>query len=61
MRALIRSNNGLLSLFSFQYGATWEPLRSHQVTNYIASRAGGHVTAKEFRGRAGRAQGRPLS
>ncbi len=49
VRALIRSNNGLLSLFSFQNGATWEPLRSHQVTNYIASHTGGHFTAKEFR------------
>ena len=49
VRALIRSNNGLGPLFSFQNGVTWEPLRSHQVTNYIASRAGGHFTAKEFR------------
>ncbi len=49
VRALIHSNNGLVSLFSFQNGVTWEPLRSHQVTSYIASRAGGHFTAKEFR------------
>jgi DNA topoisomerase-1 len=47
--ALIRSNNGLGPLFSFQNGVTWEPLRSHQVTSYIATRAGGHFTAKEFR------------
>ena len=37
------------SLFSFQDGDAWRPLRSHQVTNYIATRAGGHFTAKEFR------------
>ncbi len=49
VRALIRSNNGLGPLFSFQNGVTWEPLRSQQVTNYIANRAGGHFTAKEFR------------
>ena len=49
VRALIRSNNGLGPLFSFQNGLSWEPLRSHQVTSYIANRAGGHFTAKEFR------------
>jgi DNA topoisomerase I len=49
VRALIRSNNGLGTLFSFQQGDNWEPLSSHQVSNYIASRAGGHFTAKEFR------------
>ena len=49
VRALVRSNNGLGTLFSFQDGDTWEPLRSYQVSNYIAGRAGGHFTAKEFR------------
>ena len=49
VRELIRSDNGLGPLFSFQVGLSWEPLRSHQVTNYIANRAGGHFTAKEFR------------
>ena len=49
VRTLIRSDNGLGPLFSFQNGTAWEPLRSHQVTNYIANRAGGHFTAKEFR------------
>jgi DNA topoisomerase-1 len=49
VRALIRSDNGLAPLFSFQHGDSWLPLRSHQVSTYIASRAGGHFTAKEFR------------
>jgi DNA topoisomerase I len=49
VRALVRSHNGLGPLFSYQNGDDWEPLRSYQVSNYIASRAGGHFTAKEFR------------
>ena len=49
VRGLVRSDNGLGTLFSFRDGDRWEPLRSHQVSYYIASRAGGHFTAKEFR------------
>ena len=37
------------SLFCFQDGGAWRPLRSHDVSSYIATRAGGHFTAKEFR------------
>jgi DNA topoisomerase IB len=46
---LIRSDNSLDSLFCIQDGGAWRPLRSHEVSSYIASHAGGHFTAKEFR------------
>jgi DNA topoisomerase IB len=36
-------------LFSYQHGGDWRVLHSHDVSNYIAARAGGHFTAKEFR------------
>src|SRR5262249_28051025 len=49
VRALARSDNGLDTLFSYQHGGSWRILHSHDVTNYIAARAGGHFTAKEFR------------
>ncbi len=49
VRALIRSDNSLGPLFCFQDGGAWRPLRSHEVSSYIATRAGGHFTAKEFR------------
>ncbi len=49
VHALVRSDNGLGPLFSFQEAGIWAPLRSHQVSGYIASRSGGHYTAKEFR------------
>ena len=49
VRALARSDNGLDTLFSYQHAGTWRVLRSHDVSNYIAARAGGHFTAKEFR------------
>ena len=49
VRALIRSDNSLGPLFCFQDGGSWRPLRSHEVSSYIATRAGGHFTAKEFR------------
>jgi DNA topoisomerase IB len=49
VRALIGSDNGLDPLFCFQDGSSWRPLRSHEVSSYIASRANGHFTAKEFR------------
>ncbi len=47
--ALVRSNDSIVPLFSFRDGNEWEPLRSHHVSSYIADRAGGHFTAKEFR------------
>jgi DNA topoisomerase IB len=49
VRALLRSGNTSDSLFSFRDGITWRPLHSHEVSSYIAARAGGHFTAKEFR------------
>ena len=49
VRALARSDNGLDALFSYQNGGSWHTLHSHDVGNYIAARAGGHFTAKEFR------------
>lgn len=49
VRALVSSDSTSDSLFSFQDGNTWRPLRSHDVSSYIAARAGGHFTAKEFR------------
>jgi DNA topoisomerase I len=49
VRALAHSDNGLDTLFSYQHGDGWRILRSHDVSDYIAARAGGHFTAKEFR------------
>jgi DNA topoisomerase I len=49
VRALIRSNSRLGLLFCFQDGDAWRPLGSHAVSGYIATHAGGHFTAKEFR------------
>jgi DNA topoisomerase I len=49
VRALVSSDSTSDSLFSFLDGETWRPLRSHEVSSYIATRAGGHFTAKEFR------------
>jgi DNA topoisomerase IB len=49
VRALARSDNGLDTLFSYQRGGSWRILHSHDVSNYIAARADGHFTAKEFR------------
>jgi DNA topoisomerase IB len=49
VRALVSSGNTSDSLFCFQDRDTWRPLRSHEVSSYIATRAGGHFTAKEFR------------
>ncbi len=49
VQALVSSDNTSESLFCFQDGAAWRPLRSHEVSSYIATRAGGHFTAKEFR------------
>jgi DNA topoisomerase I len=49
VRALAHTDNGLDTLFSYQHGGNWRVLHSHDVSNYIAARAGGHFTAKEFR------------
>jgi DNA topoisomerase I len=49
VRELVRSASTSDSLFCFQYGGTWLPLRSYEVSSYIATHAGGHFTAKEFR------------
>ena len=49
VRALVSSDSASDFLFSFQDGDAWRPLRSQQVSSYIATRAGGHFTAKEFR------------
>jgi DNA topoisomerase I len=49
LRALVRSDSTSDSLFCFQDGSTWRPLRSHEVSSYIATHADGHFTAKEFR------------
>jgi len=49
VRSLARSDNGLDALFCWQQGGAWQVLHSHDVSEYIATRAGGHFTAKEFR------------
>jgi DNA topoisomerase-1 len=49
VRALVSTDNASDSLFCFQDRDAWRPLRSHEVSSYIATRAGGHFTAKEFR------------
>ncbi len=49
VRALARKDNGLEPLFCYEHGGGWHVLHSDQVNNYIAMRAGGHFTAKEFR------------
>ena len=49
VRALISSDSPSPALFSFRDGDAWRPLRSHEVSGYIATRAGGHFTAKEYR------------
>jgi len=49
VRALAHSDNGLDTLFCYSRGGTWHNLHSHDVSTYIATRAGAHFTAKEFR------------
>jgi DNA topoisomerase IB len=49
VRALARSDNGHDTLFCYERGDAWHILHSHDVSNYIAARAGAHFTAKEFR------------
>ena len=49
VRDLLRSDTTFETLFCLESGGAWRPLRSHEVSTYIAARAGGHFTAKEFR------------
>jgi DNA topoisomerase-1 len=49
VRDLMRSDTTFETLFCLESGGAWRPLRSHEVSTYIAARAGGHFTAKEFR------------
>jgi DNA topoisomerase I len=49
LRLLTGSDNGLDALFCWQDGAGWRQLHSHDISAYIAGRADGHFTAKEFR------------
>jgi DNA topoisomerase I len=49
VRALASSENGLDTLFCWEHAGVWHALHSHDVSNYIAARAGAHFTAKEFR------------
>jgi DNA topoisomerase I len=49
LRTLAASDNGLDALFCWQDARGWHQLHSHDVSAYIAGRAGGHFTAKEFR------------
>jgi DNA topoisomerase-1 len=49
VRVLADSDNGLDALFCWEDDGVWRPLHSHDVSSYIAGRAGGHYTAKEFR------------
>jgi DNA topoisomerase I len=49
LRALTRAGHDLDHLFAWENGGTWHPLHSHDVSHYIADRAGAHFTAKEFR------------
>jgi DNA topoisomerase IB len=49
MRALARAGNGLDHLFAWEQDGTWRQLHSHDISQYIADRAQGHYTAKEFR------------
>ena len=49
IRALARSDNDSDTLWSYEQDGRWHALHSRDVGNYIAVRAGGHFTAKEFR------------
>jgi DNA topoisomerase IB len=49
VRSLARRDNGLDVLFCWQQADAWHPLHSHDVSDYIATHASGHFTAKEFR------------
>lgn len=49
VRRLAREETGTDLLFTWQGPDGWHPLHSHDVSAYIAGRAGAHFTAKEFR------------
>jgi len=49
VRALAGIDNGHEALFCYEHDGGWHQLHSREVGSYIASRAGGHFTAKEFR------------
>jgi DNA topoisomerase I len=49
VRALARQDTGLETLFCYEQGDAWHALSPHHVNDYIARRADGHFTAKEFR------------
>ncbi len=49
VRALAQSDNGYEALFCYTRDDDWHRLRSPEVADYIATRSGGHFTAKEFR------------
>jgi DNA topoisomerase IB len=49
VRALAHTDNGHETLFCYEHEDGWHVLRSRDVANYIATRTGGHFTAKEFR------------
>jgi DNA topoisomerase I len=49
IRALARSDNDLDTLWGYEEDGRWRVMHSRDVGNYIALRAGGHFTAKEFR------------
>jgi DNA topoisomerase-1 len=49
VRDLMQSDNDVGALFCLESRGAWRPLRSGEVSTYIATRAGGHFTAKEFR------------
>lgn len=49
VRALVECDTGHETLFCYERDDGWHRLHSRDVGNYLASRAGGHYTAKEFR------------
>ena len=49
VRALAQSDNGREELFCYEHDDAWHLLHSRDVGTYIATQAGGHFTAKEFR------------
>ena len=49
VRALAQSDNGHEELFCYEHDDAWHRLHSRDVGTYIATQAGGHFTAKEFR------------
>jgi DNA topoisomerase I len=49
VRALMNRDSGDEALFCYELDDGWHRLHSRDVGNYLATRAGGHYTAKEFR------------